>query len=368
MDNPENREIGVARTNQELRDSIGKDMVDLKGVKASNDDSWDAALQQQRRERYAQNGLATYGQMRELMGRRELAELQNSEKAQDAIASALAIAQQNGGRIPRVVTDYLNRQFGFDGKDTGIIDGGIDSKTGEFGFVFGERDRAGKVSYRKQTIPLSVQLGLMEGYPGLFNEDSVKAHRQKMLDSGLSSGEVDAYSNVARLARERFAKRKSELSPADTRLETEKLRQEGMNRRADMRQGQFDQKFALQQQQLEAQIQKYLSAAKNAEERNAILKEAKAAELKLRQEEIESKYAQMGGQYGLGETRKAAQEKITEKLTPQSGDKATTKSGDNTGGGTFKQLSPTEFRALSPEEQQKYRESWMSWKKSNMEN
>ena len=176
-------------------------------------ESWEGALQRQLHERDAQNGMETYGQMKELVGRRELAEIQNGQRAQDAIASALAIAQQNGGRLPGVVTDYLNRQFGFDGKTMGIIDGGIDPKTGEFGFVFGERDNTGKTAYRKQMIPPSVQLGLMEGYPGLFNEESVKAHRQKMLDSGLSSGEIDAYSNVARLSRERLAKRIAELSP-----------------------------------------------------------------------------------------------------------------------------------------------------------
>lgn len=198
------------RTNQQLRSDIDKGLSDLQGAK----DSWAAALQRQERERNAQNGMATYGQMKELAGRQELAELQNGQRAQDAIASALAIASapENKGRLPRVVTDYLNRQFGFDGENEGIIDGGIDPKTGEFGFVFGERDGAGNVVPRKQMIPLSVQLGLMEGYPSLFSDDAVKAHRQRMLDSGLSSGEVDAYSNVARLARERLAKRMSTLN------------------------------------------------------------------------------------------------------------------------------------------------------------
>lgn len=200
------------RTNEELRSGIDQGIADVQAARA---ESWDDALQRQQSERNAQNGMATYGQMKELVGRRELAEIQNGQRAQDAIASALAIAQQNGGRLPGVVTDYLNRQFGFDGKTMGIMDGGIDPKTGEFGFVFGERDNTGKTAYRKQMIPPSVQLGLMEGYPGLFNEESVKAHRQKMLDSGLSSGEIDAYSNVARLSRERLAKRIAELSPKD---------------------------------------------------------------------------------------------------------------------------------------------------------
>lgn len=215
------------RTNEELRSGVDQGIADVQAARA---ESWDDALQRQQSERNAQNGMATYGQMKELVGRRELAEIQNGQRAQDAIASALAIAQQNGGRLPGVVTDYLNRQFGFDGKTMGIMDGGIDPKTGEFGFVFGERDNSGKTAYRKQMISPSVQLGLMEGYPGLFNEESVKAHRQKMLDSGLSSGEIDAYSNVARLSRERLAKRIAELSPKNAggwtpeRLELEKRR------------------------------------------------------------------------------------------------------------------------------------------------
>ena len=322
-----NDEIPV-RTTQQLRADIDKGVSEVQGAK----DEWAAALQRQEVDRNSKRGTDTYGQMRELVGRRELAELQNGARTQDAIASALAIAQQNGGRLPSVVTDYLNRQFGFDGKTSGIMDGGIDPNTGEFGFVFGERDEQGNPSYRKQTIPMTVQLGLMEGYPGLFNEDAVKKHREYMLGRGFSSGELDAYSNVARLARDRFSKRMEELTPHDTKLETEKLRQEGMDRRADMRQDQFDQKFALQRQQLEEQVQKRLAATKTAEEKNAILKEAKEAELRLQQEEIERKYAQMGVQYGVGETRKKAQEKVSAKLSEQPApDKATVKPGDNGG-------------------------------------
>jgi len=331
-------------TNQNQLDGIDKDIADM--------ESWGDALQRQQSERNAQNGVSTYGQMKELVGRRELAEIQNGQRAQDAIASALAIAQQNGGRLPRVVTDYLNRQFGFDGKTMGIMDGGIDEK-GNFGFVFGERDQNGNTAYRKQMIPRTVQLGLMEGYPSLFSEDAVKAHRQKMMDEdGLASGEIDAYSNVARLSRERLASRIAELTPRDTKLETERLRQEGMNRRADQRQGQFDQKMEFMRQQLDEQIQKRLASAKNAEERNAILKEAKEAEIKLQQEEIERKYAQMGIQYGSGETRKNAQEKVKAKLDGKPQD-----TGD-----TFKELSRDEYTALSPEDKQKYRETWKNWK------
>jgi len=121
------------------------------------------------------------------------------------------------------------------------------------------------------------------------------------------------------------------------------LQETGKNNRAAMRQSQFDQKFALEQQKLEEQVQKRLATAKSADEKNAILKEAKAAELKLRQDEIESKYAQMGVQYGNGETRKAAQAKITEKLTSQTDDKATSKPGDNT----------TSKQPLTPEERKK---------------
>ena len=209
----ENTEPGTARTLEQLRSDADKSVSEARAAK----DAWGEALQRQQRERDAQNGMATYGQMRELVGRHELAELKNGQRAQDAIASALAIASapENKGRLPGVVTDYLNRQFGFDGKTAGITEGGIDPETGDFGFVFAERDEQGNTSYRKQTIPRSVQLGLMEGYPSLFNEEAVKAHRQKMLDSGLTSAELDAYSNVARLSRERLAKRMEELTPKE---------------------------------------------------------------------------------------------------------------------------------------------------------
>ncbi len=311
MDEIQTNENGGVRTNEELRQGIDQGIADVQSARA---DSWGAALQRQNRERAAQNGMETYGQMREIAGRRELAEIQNGQRAQDAIASALAIAQQNGGKLPGAVTEYLNRQFGFDGKTMGIIDGGIDQKTGEFGFVFGERGNDGKVSYRRQMIPLSAQLGLMEGYPSLFNEEAIGAHRQRMLDSGLSSGEVDAYSKVAKLSRDRLAARIADLTPRDTKLETERLRQEGLNRRADMLDERSNRKLELQQQQLEANIQKQLAAAKSADERNAIIKQAKEAELRLRQQEIEAKYAQMGVQYGAGEMKQTAREKVNAKL------------------------------------------------------
>lgn len=224
----EKTDIGKVRTNEELRTGIDEGVSDVRNL-------WADALQNQQRERNAQNGVSTYGQMKELVGRKELAELQNVQRAQDAIASALAIAMapENKGRLPSVVTDYLNRQFGFDGKTMGIMDGGIDPKTGDFGFVFGERDNAGNTQLRKQMIPPQIQLGLMEGYPSLFGEDAVKAHRQKILDSGkFSSAELDAYSNVARLTRDRLASRIAALTPRDTKMEIEKLKESGRNERA----------------------------------------------------------------------------------------------------------------------------------------
>lgn len=242
MEELENTEQGTARTNEQLRSDINQNISD---VQEARSEGWGDALKRQQRERNAQNGVATYSQMKDLVGRHELAELQNSQRAQDAIASALAIAQQKGGRLPSEVTDYLNRQFGFDGKTLGIIEGGINPKTGEFGFVFGERDRNGNMSYREQTIPRTVQLGLMEGYPSLFGEDAVNAHKQEMLKT-YSQAEIDSYSKVARLARERLASRIAELSPKEKtsgwsperiELEKERLRlrdneEKGRNTRA----------------------------------------------------------------------------------------------------------------------------------------
>ena len=109
----EEQENKGARSAQELRSDIEKGVSDVQGIK----DSWADALNGGE----SQSGMATYGQMKELVNRQELAELQNSSKAQDAIASALAIAQQSGGRFPHAVTDYLNRQFGFDGKTIGSV-------------------------------------------------------------------------------------------------------------------------------------------------------------------------------------------------------------------------------------------------------
>lgn len=307
-----------SRTNEQLDADIGRLESRVQSLKDTSGDSWDAALKRQRRERDAQNGMDTYSQMRGLVRQRELDELKNAQRAQDAIASALAIAQgRPDGQLPGVVTDYLNRQFGFDGQTMGLMGGGIDPNTGDFNFVFGERDNTGNIVQKNKTVPLAVQLGLMEGYPGMFNEDAVKAHREKMAKKGLSPREIEDYSNVGRFAREHQARRMEELTPRDTKLETERLRQEGLNRRADMIDERSNRKIELQQKQLEANIQKQLAAAKSADERNAILKQAKEAELRLRQQEIEARYAQMGIQYGIGDERKSAQEKIGAKLTEQ---------------------------------------------------
>ena len=125
-----------------------------------------------------------------------------------------------------------------------------------------------------------------------------------------------------------------ETPPWERRVESDKakieqMRQDGMNRRADMRQRQTDQKYDLQQKQLYAKIQQQIASAKNAEERNAILKADKAARVKQFEEELDRKYAQMGIQYGTGETRKAAQAKVGEKLAEKPSDKAEVKQGDN---------------------------------------
>ena len=79
------REPGAVRTNDQLRSDIDKGMSEVQSTK----DPWGDALQRQQRERNSQNGVSTYGQMKELVGRQELAELQNGQRAQDAIASAL---------------------------------------------------------------------------------------------------------------------------------------------------------------------------------------------------------------------------------------------------------------------------------------
>jgi hypothetical protein len=331
MEELENNANGKVRTNDELRSGIDQGIADVQNDRA---ESWDAALQRQNRERNAQNGMATYGQMQELVGRRELAEIQNGQKAQDAIASALAIAQQNGGRLPGVVREYLNRQFGFDGQTMGIMDGGIDQQTGEFGFVFGERDNAGNMKYRKQMIPLSAQLGLMEGYPSLFNEDAVKAHRQRMLDSGLSSGEVDAYSNVAKLARDRMAARIAELSPKpaggwspervaleNRRLDLRDNEEKGRNARAGSKNDTANARLA-------ASIAKNMSDIKRG--------------LKLNDEQA----AQF-------------QTSLTKILSDAFGSPAGQEGGEEQ---PFKELSREEYAALSPEEQKKYRETWKNWK------
>ena len=136
-------------------------------------------------------------------------------------------------------------------------------------------------------IPLSVQLGVMEGYPSLFSEDAVQAHRQRMMlpreqgGMGLSSGEVDAYSNVARLARERLSKRMTELSPRDTKMEIEQLKEEGRNRRAE---GRNETRLAIANLQNDTKIAKMkddfqirMRNAKTAEERARVDKEYKAA-------------------------------------------------------------------------------------------
>ena len=68
------REPGAVRTNDQLRSDIDKGMSEVQSTK----DPWGDALQRQQRERNSQNGVSTYGQMKELVGRQELAELQTA--------------------------------------------------------------------------------------------------------------------------------------------------------------------------------------------------------------------------------------------------------------------------------------------------
>ena len=200
MKTQENGNPNAVRSIKQLRADIEKGLAEIHRIRTAQANT--------------QNGMEMVG-----LGQ-ELASLKNSLRAQDAIASALAIARERpDGRLPNEIRYYLNRQFGFDGKTIGIMDGGIDSKTGDFLFTFGERDQAGNVATRRQTIPLSLQLGLMEGYPELFSKDAVNKHRERMLGSGFTQAEVDSCSKVARMARENLAKRLEELALQDAKSE-----------------------------------------------------------------------------------------------------------------------------------------------------
>lgn len=163
-----------------------------------------------------------YGQMREIVERRELDGLRNTQRADAAVAAAMKIAQERKGVLPPEAVGFLNRQFGFDGKDTGIVEGGFD-KDGNFGFVFAERGKDGGTSHRMQMIPLAQQLGVMEGNLQLFGQDAVDGLKDRLLKGGMSSAELDAMSSAARGRRERMAQRIEELRPKNTQLEVAKL-------------------------------------------------------------------------------------------------------------------------------------------------
>ena len=349
----------MVRSTEQLGNDVENAEAEVRDrTRALAADPWGAAIQRQQRERNAQNGMGTYNQMRDLVRRQQLDELNNGVRAEEAIASALKIAKgRKDGQIPGVVVDYLNRQFGFDGKTSGLMGGGIDEKTKDFNFVFGERDQAGNIVQRKKTIPLAVQLGLMEGYTGMFSPEEIAAHREEM-GKRFSPQEIDSYSKVAQFARDKRAKRMEELTPRE--------RTQGWSpERVQIEQG----KLGIREKELAARIARGNAGNDLAKLKNAtnVAKSMNDIMLaigvdpdsdqgkKLRENLGSVIMGQVEGMaVGGGQQPTATPAPVQQPQAQQGGDV----------GGQFKELSRDEYAKLGTEEKQKYREAWKNWKAS----
>jgi len=330
-----------SRVNAEEANANRKKELELREEKQDQELSWDDAVKKQE----LAEKEARIENLKKLSAKYDAAFESDKAKAEEEVAQAkerqnllnselgtlYLSAYQRGGRVSPSQLQAFNAetgsQYDFIGNTMTIPmrDGTVKTETIGDGksFFMGQfqRDAKGDIVYGQDGTPVTQMV------------EMPRQMQRALLSSAYGKAYVDGS--------DRFA--------------VEEKRQEGMNYRADQRAGTQDKILELRRAELEERTAKRLQTAHSAEEKNRILEESKKAELQLRNEELEAKYAQMGLQYGDGSVRRKASDNVQKKLekseTPvkveenPSGDgvqsdKGTIKPSDNSGDETSKQEPP----------------------------
>lgn len=167
-------------------------------------DPWADAIgeQQQERERSQHEQMraaqeAEYAEMGEIVRRNAMENARRQMSFNNLLASAVKFS--NGGALPEVVRNYMNRKMGFDGVRTGVLGGGY-QPDGGYAFEFANgADGQGNVARQTQTFTPSSLYNMMNMNRVAFDDNDRAAMRKNLLSSGLSEREVETMDAAGRV-------------------------------------------------------------------------------------------------------------------------------------------------------------------------
>lgn len=158
-------------------------------------DSWAEALAQQENERRAQRDAqmqsdqtAVNDEMGEVVRRTAMENAKRQMSFNNLLASAVKFS--NGGELPEVVRNYMNRKMGFDGVKTGVLGGGY-QQDGSYAFDFANGvDQQGAVVRQRQSFGPTSLYNMMSQNRVAFNDADRSSMRKNLLHLGYSEKEV----------------------------------------------------------------------------------------------------------------------------------------------------------------------------------
>lgn len=156
--------------------------------------------QERERSRYEQmRGAqeAEYAEMGEIVQRNTMENAKRQMSFNNLLASAVKFS--NGGALPEVVRNYMNRKMGFDGVRTGVLGGGY-QQDGSYAFEFANgADGQGNVARQTQSFSPSSLYNMMNINRVAFDDNDRATMRQNLLSSGLSEKEVETMDAAGRV-------------------------------------------------------------------------------------------------------------------------------------------------------------------------
>ena len=158
-------------------------------------DPWAQAVEEQENERRSQRDAQMQGdqtavndEMGEVVRRNAMENAKRQMSFNNLLASAVKFS--NGGELPEVVRNYMNRKMGFDGVKTGVLGGGY-QQDGSYVFDFANGvDQQGAVVRQRQSFGPTSLYNMMSQNRVAFNDADRSSMRKNLLRLGYSKKEV----------------------------------------------------------------------------------------------------------------------------------------------------------------------------------
>ena len=158
-------------------------------------DPWAQAVEEQENERRSQRDAQMQGdqtavndEMGEVVRRNAMENAKRQMSFNNLLASAVKFS--NGGELPEVVRNYMNRKMGFDGVKTGVLGGGY-QQDGSYAFDFANGvDQQGAIVRQRQSFGPTSLYNMMSQNRVAFNDADRSSMRKNLLRLGYSEKEV----------------------------------------------------------------------------------------------------------------------------------------------------------------------------------